>query len=225
MTSDSLDAAAISLRHVRSTLAKRLPSVGSWRMMSSDEKIGSRYIHARCTLIHSSMTSEMSVSVFSHSLMRPAKGPLKGENDMDCVMTIWSSSICWITSTPRMTNVPDSRYGITSRVTPFHSRSILSIACSMAYSLPATSQILVTMSVSCSKLSSSISVSVKELLAAWVMSLPTCSVSCCQCRSRMPGFRNAVMSGMFGINSFTSAFTVATMSARAWLDSNVLASL
>mmetsp|Transcript_21133 Transcript_21133/g.57984 ORF Transcript_21133/g.57984 Transcript_21133/m.57984 type:complete len:250 (-) Transcript_21133:367-1116(-) len=194
-------------------------------MMSSDEKMGSRYIHARCTLIHSSTTSEMSVSVFSHSSMRPAKGPLKGEKAMDWVITIWSSKTCWMTSTPLRTKVPDSRYGITSRMTPCHSFSILSIACSMAYSLPATSQTFVTSSVCSSSLSSSMSVSVNESLAAWIMSLPSCSVSCSQWRVRIPGLRRAVMRGMFGMNSSTSALTIATISASPWVDSKVLESL
>ena len=88
MASGSWCAVCSSLRHVRSTPWKRLPSVGSWRMMSSDEKIGSRYIHWRWHLIHSSKTSDISVINRSQSSMRCAKGPLKGEKDIDCVMTM-----------------------------------------------------------------------------------------------------------------------------------------
>eukprot|EP00966_Prymnesium_polylepis_P320245 7376620-Prymnesium_polylepis.2 len=108
MASGSECAPPSILRHVRSTFWKRLPSVGSWRMMSSDEKMGSRYIHARWHLIHSSKISLISVSIFSQLSIRSANGPLNGEKDIDCVITMWSSSSCWITSKPLSTKVPDS---------------------------------------------------------------------------------------------------------------------
>ena len=104
--------AALSVfRHVRSTPAKRFPSVGSWRMMSSEEKIGSRYIQERWqvgvaavgVLSHSSKMSDISTNSFSHSSIRWANGPLNGLNDIDWVITMWSSSSCWISSKPLST--------------------------------------------------------------------------------------------------------------------------
>ena len=50
---------AITFRHSTSTAAKRRASVGSWRVMSAEEKIGSRYSHVRCTASHASSTFEM----------------------------------------------------------------------------------------------------------------------------------------------------------------------
>ena len=50
-------AASVVLRHMRSTVAKRLPSSGSCCMMSSLLKMGSRYIHWRCRVIHWSRIS------------------------------------------------------------------------------------------------------------------------------------------------------------------------
>ncbi len=96
--------AALSVfRHVLSTPAKRFPSVGSWRMMSSLEKIGSKYIHERRHLSHSSKMSDISTNSFSHSSIRWANGPLNGLNDIDWVITMWSSSSCWISSKPLST--------------------------------------------------------------------------------------------------------------------------
>ena len=53
--------------HPLSILSKRFASSGSWSRMSSDPmKMLSRYIHLRCTCIHSSITSEMRLSFCSH---------------------------------------------------------------------------------------------------------------------------------------------------------------
>jgi len=62
-------------------------------MISSDPKIGSRYIHARCSASHSSSTSLVMLSVRSHSWMRASKGFLNGEKLIACAITMWSSSI------------------------------------------------------------------------------------------------------------------------------------
>ena len=82
---------------------------------------------------------------------------------------------------------------MTASSTSFHSPFILAMAISMEYSLPEMSQILVTIS-----FLSGIPISI-----AWVRlnvssgcrSCPSSSVSWSQCRSRMPGFRRAVMIG------------------------------
>eukprot|EP00965_Chrysotila_dentata_P108151 3572166-Pleurochrysis_carterae.AAC.1 len=113
----------------------------------------------------------------------------------------------------------------TSSATPFHSASILSMACSMANSLPATSHTLVTSSILSSSLSALSLVSVKDSSQACVMSSPTTAVSCSQCRIRIPGLRSAVTSGITGINSSSSLFTCFEMSHSPGVFSNVLTSL
>jgi hypothetical protein len=52
------------VRHERSTLENFLDSSGSWRLMSSAEKMDSRYIHAFWQLSHSSSVSETASSFF-----------------------------------------------------------------------------------------------------------------------------------------------------------------
>ena len=54
-------------------------------------------------LSHSSKMSDISTNSFSHSSIRWANGPLKGLNDIDWVITMWSSSSCWISSKPLST--------------------------------------------------------------------------------------------------------------------------
>ena len=53
-------------RQFLSTVEKRLYSVGSCRWMSDESKMGCRYSHERCTLIHSSSTSDTVLSVSAH---------------------------------------------------------------------------------------------------------------------------------------------------------------
>lgn len=60
---------------------------------------------------------------------------------MDWVMTMWSSNSWFTSSATRIMKVPVSLYDSTSNLTASHSPSILLRACSMAYSLPATSAI------------------------------------------------------------------------------------
>ena len=79
-------------------------------------------------------------------MRRPSNGFLNGEKDMACDMTMWSSSICDVSSAAFMMYVPVSLYGTISRLMGFHSPSILSSAVSIAYSLAAVSPTLVIMS-------------------------------------------------------------------------------
>lgn len=57
-------------------------------MMSSDEKMGSRYIQDRCTATHSSRISLARLSAASHSTMRSSNGFLKGLKPIACVITM-----------------------------------------------------------------------------------------------------------------------------------------
>ena len=49
-------------------------SVGSWRVISSELNIGSKYSHAACTLSQLSMMSCNEVKVCSHASTRERKG-------------------------------------------------------------------------------------------------------------------------------------------------------
>ncbi len=97
---------AMTLRYSLSTTANRRPSVGICRMMSSLEKMGSRYSHVRCTASHSSTTACTATRVRSHRRASSACGLTKGEPSMVCVLTMWSSSTVFTSSTPRTTCVP-----------------------------------------------------------------------------------------------------------------------
>ena len=191
------------LRQNRSTFMKRLLSSGSCSWMSGASKMGERYIHERCTASHSSRISDTRFSCFSHSLMRCSKGFLNGENVIDCVITMWSSSCCVVCSSTLMTYVPVSRYSMTPSSQLAHSPCILSSAVSMLYSLPATSEIFV-MSSMCSWRPISIAFdSVKDSSGNTVM--PSSEEIFSQCLSRMPGFRMAWISGTYGLNSSISS--------------------
>eukprot|EP00961_Rhodomonas_salina_P098697 1328168-Rhodomonas_salina.1 len=98
-----LNASAVNLRQLRSTVWNRLASVGSCFWMSSDAKIGSRYIQLRWHASHCSRMSDASFRPCSHASRRSSKGFLYGENVMACVITMWSSSSWKISSQPPMT--------------------------------------------------------------------------------------------------------------------------
>mmetsp|Transcript_7062 Transcript_7062/g.26751 ORF Transcript_7062/g.26751 Transcript_7062/m.26751 type:complete len:220 (+) Transcript_7062:1338-1997(+) len=203
-------------RHVRSTAAKRLPSSGSCSMISSLPKMGSKYIHARWNTSHSSSTSLVIPKVRSHSRIFASNGFLNGENDIACVITMWSSSACVIASSTRITQVSVSRYSTTSSTIPSHSETILSIACSMAYSFPATSETLNILSCVCVSnapvstrvsrektdvicTSSSVLVLGSVLVLSSVPGTfsPVSDEILSQCRWRMPGDRSAKQSGTY----------------------------
>ena len=212
------------LRHDRSTAPKRFPSSGSCSMMSSDPKMGSRYIQARCSASHSSSTSLVMLSVRSHSWMRASKGFLNGEKLIACAITMWSSNICATVSSTRTTYVSVSRYSRTSRSTPSHSATIFSMAVSMAYSFPAISE---TLNIASARASSNApdstsfsrentSISPSSFSAATSPARGTVSpVSAeifSQWRSRMPGERSARQSGTNFWNS-SSSFRIASQLA------------
>ena len=190
--------------HCRSTAPKRLPSNGNCSMMSSEPKIGSKYCHERCTSSHSSSTSDIIRSVASHVSISSANGALNGLNDIACVITIWSSSICACSSSIRMTYVPVSLYSFTSSTIPSHSRCIFSSAVSMPYSFPATSHTatiassfaLTPISIAAPKVNSGSAAGIDTPASASIFS---------QCRSRMPGDRIASASGTYTRKASISA--------------------
>ena len=195
-------AASSVARQFLSTVAKRLYSVGSCFWMSELEKMGSRYIQLRCTLSHSSSTSAQVLSVAAQRSMRSAKGFLKAEKAMACVMVVCSSSSACCSSTPLTTKVPDSRYAITSIIMPCHSPAILSSACSSWYSLPAFSPTFSMSAMCLARFFSSTIVSVKASLSLSGSILsPICSDSSAQWRVRMPGLRSATTSGTSGLKA------------------------
>ena len=82
------------------------PSCGSWRLMSSESKMGCRYIQLRWQPSHSEVTSCTNRSLRSQSAMRSSKGPLYGEKENCCVSTMWSSSSELTSSLILITPVP-----------------------------------------------------------------------------------------------------------------------
>ncbi len=80
-----------------------------------------------CVCVRARVTCVV-LSLFSSVIILPSNGFLYGENDMACVMTIWSSNICTVSSPLFMMNVPVSLYAEISSITGSHSDSILSKA-------------------------------------------------------------------------------------------------
>lgn len=60
---------------------------------------------------------------------------------MAWVLTTWSSSSCWISSTEARILVPDVRYSFVSNTSPLHSFSMMSMLFSSEYSLEAATQV------------------------------------------------------------------------------------
>mmetsp|Transcript_48501 Transcript_48501/g.115463 ORF Transcript_48501/g.115463 Transcript_48501/m.115463 type:complete len:306 (-) Transcript_48501:2015-2932(-) len=191
-----LNASAVNFRQLRSTVWKRFDSVGSCFWISSDAKIGSRYIQLRWHASHCSKISEQSFRPCSHESSRSSNGFLNGENVIACDMTIWSSSSWKISSHPPRTYVPVSRYSLTPSTASFHSNSILLSAASIPNSLPATSQILTIWSRCVSRCSSSRPLRSVNLSSGRTVN-PSCSVRDPQCLSRIPGCRSAWTSGAY----------------------------
>jgi hypothetical protein len=94
---------------------KRFASAGSWRWMSSESKMGCKYIQLRWQPSHSEVTSWTRRSRRSQSAIRSSKGPLYGEKENCCVSTMLSSSSVFTSSLSLMTEVPVLRYAITSK--------------------------------------------------------------------------------------------------------------
>mmetsp|Transcript_13479 Transcript_13479/g.52987 ORF Transcript_13479/g.52987 Transcript_13479/m.52987 type:complete len:237 (+) Transcript_13479:954-1664(+) len=183
-------------------------------MMSSEPKMGSRYCHDLCTSSHSSSTSLTMRRVFSHVSISSANGALYGLNDMACVMTIWSSSICACSSSIRITYVPVSLYSFTSRAIPSHSPCIFSSAVSMPYSLPATSQ---TATISSSLSFTPISIAAPKVNSGSVagISKPISTLIFSQCLSRMPGDRMASANGTYTLKASISCLIVSQFLAQS----------
>jgi hypothetical protein len=212
MACGAFSAAASVERQLRSTVMKRLASVGSCFWMSSESKMGCRYSHERCTASHSSMTSDTHDSVLSHSAMRSSNGFLNDEKLMACVMVMCSSSSAISSSAPLSTDVPVSLYGRMSRFTPSHSLTILSSASSIWYSLAACSPIFSQCS-ACSTRPISMMVCSENESSGW-MTLLILTLRSFQWRSRMPGLRSATTTGPYGRNASTSTFSFLAMSAQ-----------
>ena len=104
----SLTACFMVSRHVPSTTLNRRPSSGICAIMSGELKMGSRYSHVACTFSHASRMSCSLMRVAFHSFISSSNGLTKGEPSMVCVLTIWSSSSIWISSTEDRMVVPVS---------------------------------------------------------------------------------------------------------------------
>ena len=88
-----------------SILSKRFASSGSWSRMSSlPMKMLSRYIHLRCTAIHTSSTSPIRLSLPSHSSTSAVKGFTKRLAIIDCSVRFMSSKIIVVSSVLRRMN-------------------------------------------------------------------------------------------------------------------------
>ena len=133
-------------RQSRSTFEKRFASAGSWRWMSSESKIGCKYIQLRWQPNHSEVTSCTRRSRRSQSAIRSSKGPLYGEKENCCVSTMLSSSSVFTSSLSLMTEVPVLRYAITSKSCGCQAASMSLSAFSIVYSLSARSHTFCTRS-------------------------------------------------------------------------------
>ena len=114
--------------------------------MSSESKMGCRYIQLRWQPSHSEVTSCTRRSLRSQSAMRSSKGPLYGEKENCCVSTMWSSSSEFTSSVSLITPVPVLRYGITSKSQPSHAATMSLSVFSMANSFIARSVTFCTFS-------------------------------------------------------------------------------
>mmetsp|Transcript_55316 Transcript_55316/g.132471 ORF Transcript_55316/g.132471 Transcript_55316/m.132471 type:complete len:226 (+) Transcript_55316:321-998(+) len=170
------------------------------------------------------MISCIETSLVSHSFMRSSKGLTKGELRIACVLTMWSSKSDWISSSPRRMKVPVSRYTMQSKSIGFHSLSILSSAFSSDISLEATSDCSLIASSWSPTFCSSREKSVVMAVGCAVVT-PVFSASFFQCRSRMPGLRSAVTSGMTGMKASTSFLICIAISPSPAVSAKVLESL
>ena len=66
-----------------------------------------------------------------------SKGLINGDPRIVCVLTIWSSTIVWISSTDARIDTPVSRYTVVLKIMSSHSSIILEWAFSSEYSLEA----------------------------------------------------------------------------------------
>mmetsp|Transcript_30416 Transcript_30416/g.76133 ORF Transcript_30416/g.76133 Transcript_30416/m.76133 type:complete len:206 (+) Transcript_30416:1390-2007(+) len=135
----------------------------------------------------------MTLILVSHNLTRSSKGPMYGDERMDCVLTIWSSRSICVSSKPMRIHEPVSRHAIVSNTTPDQSPCILSSVRSSENSLLAYSETS-SMMARCLG-SSSCSARVTEKEASALTGKPRSWLMRVQCRSRRPGLRRATMSG------------------------------
>mmetsp|Transcript_8250 Transcript_8250/g.18106 ORF Transcript_8250/g.18106 Transcript_8250/m.18106 type:complete len:246 (-) Transcript_8250:315-1052(-) len=212
---------AMETRQVLSTALNILPSVGIWRMMSSEEKMGSRYSQVDCTFIQLSRMSCIDVSVSSHLVISVMKGLIKRDPFMAWVLTIWSSSSCWISSTLESMRVPDCLYSLVSKIISFHSASILSIAICKPYSFEAEMQMSSLALQWCCRPNSSIICIV--YVSPLGMRTPVRVSISFQWRSFMPGLQMSSISGTLSVmNSFTSSCRLSAMRFATCLLSPIL---
>ena len=106
MKTGSSSVAFIVARQSLSTSLKRRASVDSWRMMSSEPKMGSRYIQTRWHAIHSSMSACAYLSWLSQALASSSMALMNMDPHMVWVLTKWSSSKAMISSMPPTMDVP-----------------------------------------------------------------------------------------------------------------------
>ena len=100
-----------------------------------------KYNHVLCIFSHPSIISWHITNTRSHSLIRAVNGLIKGDPRIVCVLTRWSSSMAWMSSTPDKIRRPESRYGAVLKTTGTQSFSIRSIAFSRLNSLLAPPEI------------------------------------------------------------------------------------
>mmetsp|Transcript_62799 Transcript_62799/g.198888 ORF Transcript_62799/g.198888 Transcript_62799/m.198888 type:complete len:424 (-) Transcript_62799:2007-3278(-) len=133
----ALAAFSIMSLHTWSTSWNFWPSSGICFMMSSEEKMGSRYCHVAWHVSQLSRRSCRVCMLSSHPAACSSNGLMNGEARMDWIFTIWSSRIAWMSSTPPRMYVPVSLYSMHRNSTPSQSVTIFSRAFSSEYSLEA----------------------------------------------------------------------------------------
>ena len=169
-----------------SILSKRFASSGSWSRMSSlPMKMLSRYIHLRCTAIHTSSTSPIKLSLPSHSSTSAVNGFTNRLAIIDCSVRFMSSKITVVSSTLRRMNPRSTSPLLTYRANvnfcSRHTTANLAMSPSIFSSFSAATHISITGS-KC--LCVSIASNRPSVSVAGSNSTSGCEVmrrSCCQC--------------------------------------------
>mmetsp|Transcript_30425 Transcript_30425/g.76172 ORF Transcript_30425/g.76172 Transcript_30425/m.76172 type:complete len:254 (+) Transcript_30425:943-1704(+) len=174
-------------KNVVSMRSKRFASSGSWCRMSSEPmKMLSRYIHLRCTNIHTSITSPMRLNFASHARTSSRNGFTNRLAIIDCSVKPMSSSST-VTSSVLRRMYPRSSvpllYLASSKRCSFQVAARLATSPSILSSFSALTHIS---SMSSAYLCSSIENSAPRVKTLGSVSkvVPVISMSCCQWRGR-----------------------------------------
>ena len=173
----------------------------------------SRYIHFRCTCIHSSITSEMRLSFSSQPLTSCVNGLTNRLAIIDCSVSDMSSRMSVVSSTERRMNPRSSggspfMYLMSSNFCSFHTASNRATSASILSSFSAAMHISITGSWNRCSSSPNRAPSVNVLGSTSKSSgWRVIRTSCAQCRGRNASDLSASMSGREFLNAATRSST------------------